>query len=76
MYVYKNGCLCVYMCVCPGITLERLERFYVCFIYIPRGGWCGRQRIWMTPIVKEIKLLLLLGNRLKHIRGNFSYLVT
>jgi hypothetical protein len=30
----------------------------------------------MIPIVEEIKLLLLLGNRLKHIRGNFSYLVT
>jgi hypothetical protein len=28
------------------------------------------------PIVEEIKLLLLLGNRLKHIRGNVSYLVT
>jgi hypothetical protein len=26
-YTYKNGCLCTYMCVCPGITLERLERF-------------------------------------------------
>jgi hypothetical protein len=23
IYIYKNGCLCV----CPGITLERLERF-------------------------------------------------
>jgi hypothetical protein len=26
--------------------------------------------------VEEIKLLLLLGNRLKHIRGNVRYLVT
>jgi hypothetical protein len=26
--------------------------------------------------VEEIKLLLLLGNRLKHIRGNVHYLVT
>jgi hypothetical protein len=30
----------------------------------------------MIIIVEEIKLLLLLGNRLKHIRGNVSYLVT
>jgi hypothetical protein len=30
----------------------------------------------MIHIVEEIKLLLLLGNRLKHIRGNVSYLVT
>jgi hypothetical protein len=30
----------------------------------------------MIHIVEEIKLLLLLDNRLKHIRGNFSYLVT
>jgi hypothetical protein len=29
----------------------------------------------MIYIVEEIKLLLL-GNRLKHIRGNVSYLVT
>jgi cytochrome b561 len=77
--------VCVYVCVCPDITLERLERFrrnlvhillYVCFIYIPQGGSCGRQGIWMIYIVEEIKLLLLLGNRLKHIRGNVSYLVT
>jgi hypothetical protein len=83
-------CVCVCVCVCPGITLERLERFqpnlvhtlvyvcesYVCFIYIPQGGWCGRQGIWMIHIVEEIKLLLLPGNRLKHIRGNVRYLVT
>jgi hypothetical protein len=30
----------------------------------------------MIRIVEEIKLLLLLGNRLKHIRGNVRYLVT
>jgi hypothetical protein len=74
----------VCVCVCPGVTQERLERFqpnlvhmlYVCFIYIPQGGWCGRQEIWMIHIVEEIKLLLLLRNRLKHIRGNVSYLVT
>jgi hypothetical protein len=30
----------------------------------------------MIHIVEEIKLLLLPGNRLKHIRGNVSYLVT
>jgi hypothetical protein len=43
---------------------------------IPQGGWCGRQGILMIRIVEEIKLLLLLGNRLKHIRGNVRYLVT
>jgi hypothetical protein len=30
----------------------------------------------MIHIVEKIKLLLLPGNRLKHIRGNVSYLVT
>jgi hypothetical protein len=45
------------------------------YIYIPQEGWCGRPGIWMIHIVEEIKLLLLLGNRLKHIRGN-RYLVT
>jgi hypothetical protein len=30
----------------------------------------------MTHIVEEIKILLLLGNHLKHIRGNVSYLLT
>jgi hypothetical protein len=30
----------------------------------------------MIRIVEDIELLLLLGNRLKHIRGNVSYLVT
>jgi hypothetical protein len=30
----------------------------------------------MIHIVEEIKLLLLLGNHLKHIRGNVRYLVT
>jgi hypothetical protein len=30
----------------------------------------------MIHIVEEMKLLLLPGNRLKHIRGNVSYLVT
>jgi hypothetical protein len=48
----------------------------VCIIYIPQGGWCGRPGIWTIHIVEEIKLLLLLGNRLKHIRGNIRYLVT
>jgi hypothetical protein len=32
--------------------------------------------MWMFHVVEEIKLLLLLGNRLKHIRGNVRYLVT
>jgi hypothetical protein len=82
-------CVCVCVCVCPGITLERLERFQpnlvhtllyvcvricVCFIYIQRRGWYGRQGIRMIHIVEEIKLLLLPGNQ--HIRGNVSYLVT
>jgi hypothetical protein len=44
-------------------------------MYIPQGGWCGRPGIWMIQIVEEINLLLLLGNRLKHIRGNARYLV-
>jgi hypothetical protein len=30
----------------------------------------------MIHIVEEIKLWLLLGNLLKHIRGNVSYLMT
>jgi hypothetical protein len=30
----------------------------------------------MIHIVEEIKLLLLLGNRLKYIRGNVRYLET
>jgi hypothetical protein len=30
----------------------------------------------MIHIVEEIKLLRLLGNRLKHIRGNVRYLAT
>jgi hypothetical protein len=30
----------------------------------------------MIHVVEEIKLLLLLRNRLRHIRGNVSYLVT
>jgi hypothetical protein len=79
------------MDVCSSITLERLKRFqpnlvhmllyvcvriYVCIIYIPQGGWCGRPGIWMIHIFEEIKLLLLLGNRLKHIGGNIRYLVT
>jgi hypothetical protein len=42
-------------------------------LYIPQGGWCGRQGILMIHIVEEINLLLLLGNRLKHIRGNVTW---
>jgi hypothetical protein len=41
-----------------------VQESYVCFIYIPQGGWCGRQGIRMIHIVEEIKLLLLLGNRM------------
>jgi hypothetical protein len=57
------------ICMCKNLM-------YVLYIYIPQGEWYGRQGIWMIHIVEEIKLLLLLGNRLKHIRGNISYLVT
>jgi hypothetical protein len=70
--------VCVYVCVCPGITLESLERFqpnlvhtllyvcvriYVCFIYIYllTINLLGNLDIY---IVEDIKLLLLLGNRL------------
>jgi hypothetical protein len=56
------------ICMCKNLM-------YVLYIY-SAGRWCGRQGIWMIHIVEEIKLLLLLGNRLKHIRGNVSYLVT
>jgi hypothetical protein len=45
------------ICMCKNIM-------YVLYIYIPQGGWCGRQGIWMIHIVVEIKLLLLLRNRL------------
>jgi hypothetical protein len=55
------------ICMCKNLM------YVLC---IPQGGWCGRQGIWMIHIVEEIKLLLLLGNSLKHIRGNVSYLVT
>jgi hypothetical protein len=81
--------MCVCVCVCmsghnsgtPGAISTKLGTHiaiesYVCFIYISQGGWCGRQEIWMIHIIEEMKLLLLLGNRLKHIRGNVSYLVT
>jgi hypothetical protein len=80
------------MCVCmsghnsgtPGTISTKLgTHIAICMcnnlihvLYIPQGGWCGRRGIWMIQIVEEIKLLLLLGNRLKHIRGNVSYLVT
>jgi hypothetical protein len=53
-----------------------MSKNLVYVLYIPQSGWCGRQGIWMIHIVEEIKLLLLLGNRLKHIRGNVTYLVT
>jgi hypothetical protein len=91
IYIYKNGCVCVCVCVCmfehnsgtPGAISTKLgTHIVICmcmnlmYIYIPQGGWCGRQGIWMIHIVGEIKLLLLLGNRLKHIRGYVSYLVT
>jgi hypothetical protein len=32
IYIYKHGCMCVF--VCSGITLERLERFRPNFIHI------------------------------------------
>jgi hypothetical protein len=85
-------CVCVYVCMSghnsgtPGAISTKLgthiaicmckNLMYVLYIYIPQGGWCRRQGIWMIHIVEEIKLSLLLGNRLKHIRGNVRYLVT
>jgi hypothetical protein len=85
-------CVCVFVCSSITLErLERFQpnlvhiliyvyvrtlcMFYI-YIYIPQGGCCGRPGIWMIRIVEEIKLLLLLGNRLKHIRGNVRYLVT
>jgi hypothetical protein len=61
----------------PGAISTKLgTHIAICVLYIPQEGWCGRQGIWMIHIVEEIKLLLLPGNHLKHIRGNVSYLVT
>jgi hypothetical protein len=34
IYIYKNGCLYVYMYVCLGITLERLERCQPSLVHI------------------------------------------
>jgi hypothetical protein len=42
----------------------------------PNSEYKDSPRIWMIHIVEEIKLLLLVDNRLKHIRGNVRYLVT
>jgi hypothetical protein len=42
----------------------------------PNSEYKDSPGIWMIHIVEEIKLLLLLGNRVKHIRGNVRYLVT
>jgi hypothetical protein len=53
------------ICMCKNLM-------YV--LYIPQGGWCGKQGIWMIHIIEEIKLLLLLGNQ--HICGNVSHLMT
>jgi hypothetical protein len=85
-------CVCVCVCVCmsehnsgtPGAISTKLGThcyIYMCknlmyITYIPTGGWCGRPGIWMIHIVEKIKLLLLPGNRLEHIRGNVRYLVT
>jgi hypothetical protein len=49
----------IVICMCKNLM-------YV--LYIPQGGWCGRQGIWMIHLLR--KLLLLLGNRLQHIRSN------
>jgi hypothetical protein len=57
------------VCMCKNLT-------YAVYIYIPQEGSCGWQGLWMIHIVEEIKLLPLLGNRLKHNRGNVSYLGT
>jgi hypothetical protein len=42
----------------------------------PNSEYKDSPGIWMIHIVEEIKLFLLLGNRLKHIRGNVRYMVT
>jgi hypothetical protein len=48
---------------------------YVLFIYLsPKHQF--HKRMWMIHVIEEIKLLLLLGNRLRHIRGDVRYLVT
>jgi hypothetical protein len=70
-----------YMPLCSkDIDYQKVSTFFWTPLYIPLGGWCGRPGIWMIHIVEEIKLLLLLGNRLvivgqtyprKHIRGNY-----
>jgi hypothetical protein len=76
--------------VCVCITLERLERFqpnlvhillYVCVrILCMFYTYSAGRMVWEAGNVydshEEIKLLLLLGNLLKHIGGNVSYLVT
>jgi hypothetical protein len=63
IYIYKNGCLCV----CAGITLERLERFrpnlvntllYVCVIYIP-GHNSGTPRAISTKLGTHIAVCML-----------------
>jgi hypothetical protein len=69
----------------PGAILTKLgthiaicmckNRMYVLYIFRRTDG-VGGQGIWMIHIVEEIKLLLLLGNRPKHIHGNVPYLVT
>jgi hypothetical protein len=62
--------IAIYMCK------NRIYIYIYIYIYIAQEGWCGNPGIWMVHIVEEINLLLLLGNRLKHIRGNVRYLVT
>jgi hypothetical protein len=42
----------------------------------PNSEYRDSPGIWMIHIVEEIQLLLLPGNRLKHIRDNVRYLVT
>jgi hypothetical protein len=34
IYIYKNGCVCVCVFVCSGITLERLERYRPNLVHI------------------------------------------
>jgi hypothetical protein len=70
--VYVCLCVCFFF-VCPGITLERLERFqpnlihillYVCvrilymFYIYSAGRMVWEVGIWMIHTVEEIKLLL------------------
>jgi hypothetical protein len=64
----------------PGAISTKLgTHIAICMFYIL--AYSAGRMVWEAGnldihIVEEIKLLLLPGNRLKHIRGNVRYLVT